>query len=135
MASIIDDSMSICVDGRMLGTCTTGVGTYAETLVAALRCGSIHPLILSADRPVRSYRWHRARRWARAVRTGHRFARHEAQDKLSAESDLFREAQVFFNIHGRLMPVATNAPAGIMHWTYPVPLYLHGWRNVYTVHD
>ncbi|MHB8283835.1 MAG: glycosyltransferase family 4 protein [Caulobacteraceae bacterium] len=22
-----------------------------------------------------------------------------------------------------------------MHWTYPVPLYMQGWRNIYTVHD
>jgi glycosyltransferase involved in cell wall biosynthesis len=48
---------------------------------------------------------------------------------------LFREAQVFFNLYGRLMPVLTDAPAGVMHWTYPVPLRLVGWRNVYTIHD
>jgi glycosyltransferase involved in cell wall biosynthesis len=48
---------------------------------------------------------------------------------------VFREAQVFFNVHGRLMPVVCAQPPQVMHWTYPVPLYVQGARNLYTIHD
>jgi hypothetical protein len=50
-------------------------------------------------------------------------------------SDAFRLAQVYFDVHNRPLPVRVPGPPGIMHWTYPVPLVLLGWRNVYTVHD
>ena len=49
--------------------------------------------------------------------------------------DVFREAQVFFDIHKRPMPIGLPGPPGIMHWTYPLPLRVLGWRNLYTVHD
>ena len=49
--------------------------------------------------------------------------------------DLFRLGQAFFTMHGRLLPVHVPGPAGIMHWTYPVPLRVVGWHNLYTVHD
>lgn len=33
------------------------------------------------------------------------------------------------------MPIVVPGPPGIMHWTYPLPLRIQGWRNLYTVHD
>ena len=50
-------------------------------------------------------------------------------------TDAFRLAQVFFDIHGRTLPIRIQGPAGIAHWTYPLPLHIVGWTNVYTVHD
>jgi glycosyltransferase involved in cell wall biosynthesis len=49
--------------------------------------------------------------------------------------DIFREAQIHFNFYGRLMVLRAPGEAGVMHWTYPVPLRIAGWRNLYTVHD
>lgn len=49
--------------------------------------------------------------------------------------DLFRQAQVHFDMFGRLAEVALPGPPGIMHWTYPMPLRAKGWVNICTVHD
>lgn len=48
---------------------------------------------------------------------------------------LFRAAQGFFRKTGRFVPVKMPSPPNIMHWTYPVPVYVVGARNVYTLHD
>ena len=50
-------------------------------------------------------------------------------------SDLFREAQSFFNLHGRLLPITFARPPAVMHWTYPVPIFAVGAKNIYTIHD
>ncbi|WP_442678972.1 glycosyltransferase family 4 protein [Sphingomonas sp. ASY06-1R] len=49
--------------------------------------------------------------------------------------DVFRLAQIYFDVHRRVLPVHLPGPPGIMHWTYPVPLRAVGWHNLYTVHD
>ncbi len=38
-------------------------------------------------------------------------------------------------MYGRLLSVDPPFAGGIMHWTYPVPLRMEGWINVYTIHD
>lgn len=131
MASVIGTSHPVCVDGRMLGGGATGVGRYADTLFEAYRQAGAEPLVLSADG-----RRGRLRHWAGAVGPGPRRASLDgASGRLSASGELFRQAQTFFDLHRRPMPVVTDGPAGVMHWTYPVPLRMQGWRNVYTVHD
>jgi len=81
----------------------------------------------------------RLARWISALDRRPRRARDRGADALQAPgwaaTDVFREAQVFFRLHGRLMPVVCAEPPAVMHWTYPVPLYLRGARNLYTVHD
>jgi glycosyltransferase involved in cell wall biosynthesis len=107
----------------------TGVATYARTLAATLPAAGFETLVLEgAEEPPA------ATRWARAARPGLRRGR-LATAPGAAGGELFREAQVYFNLHGRLMPVACEQPPEVMHWTYPVPLYMPGVRNLYTVHD
>lgn len=76
------------------------------------------------------------RAWTPAVRLIRAVVRSEAN--LTAESppfDVFRLAHVRFRMTGRLSRIALSGPPGIIHWTYPVPLWIQGWRNIYTVHD
>lgn len=55
-------------------------------------------------------------------------------DRLVAP-DLFRTAQAFFTLHRRPLRLRAPGPAGVVHWAYPVPIHVRGWRNLYTVHD
>lgn len=134
---------TLCMDARMLATVGgTGVSSYARQLRrahAALR--SRHGLLtdrapLDAPPPAP---FGRVGRWLRALAPGARVAHAAAFDSgtetLLFAPDLFRVAQVYFDIHRRPLPVRLPGPPGIMHWTYPVPLTVAGWRNVYTVHD
>ena len=124
---------SICIDGRMLNDAGsgTGVGQFARTLIAALQGAGVDPAILGdGGIAVRRTQFGKllaaARPWARrATVAPHGFA----------IRDVFREAQVFFDIHRRPMPIILPGPPGTMHWTYPLPLRAVGWRNLYTVHD
>ncbi len=121
----------------MLAAEATGVATYARALRTAQQALSPRALLLGAGRAsapgspaTRAERWRRMMRaalpaGARAQTTATGFERH----------DLFRLGQAFFTLHGRLLPVRVPGPAGIMHWSYPVPLRVAGWRNLYTVHD
>lgn len=136
----------VCIDGRMLGVGGTGVAMYAEVLASCLFATGASPAVL-----VDGHRMHpspptsRLRRWCSALRGGARWIERQDGappqwqsanfDRFWSAPDIFREAQIFFNIHGRLMPLRCGAPPAIMHWTYPVPLYLEGARNLYTIHD
>jgi glycosyltransferase involved in cell wall biosynthesis len=141
----------LCMENRMLVATATGVATYARALHRAQRTLSADALILSGgnasapgapnsriSRLVRSMRsivpWGvRAHAGiegkntgaAGNVNTGNTFIHH----------DVFRLGQAFFTLHGRPMPVHVPGPPGIMHWSYPVPLHVAGWRNIYTIHD
>ncbi|WP_308461817.1 glycosyltransferase family 4 protein [Sphingomonas folli] len=126
-------TLPLCLDARMLGDGGTGVATYARALATATRA--------LTDRPYRLVAEHtddgRAARWSGAVP---RAARHlragaDADGATLLGRDLFRRAHVHFDLYRRLMPLRCDLPAGIMHWTYPVPLRVEGWINLYTVHD
>ncbi len=129
--------MRICIDARMLGSDGTGVARYSRTLIDSLTAAGVKPLLLHADLDKAG----RLRRWIASARTGGRFAREKSDcvvssaDRSLVAHDVFREAQVHFNLYGRLLPVRCEGPPGVMHWTYPVPLMMLGWRNVYTIHD
>lgn len=123
----------VCIDGRMLREEQgTGVSIYARTLLRCLGEAGAEGLILGAGEDARVRP--RALRWLAAARTGHRPA-HVPVAGAPMVPDLFREAQVFFNLHGRTLPVAFDEPPLVMHWTYPVPCHVVGARNLYTVHD
>ena len=128
--------VQVCLESRMLhDTSGTGVATYARVLATCLAEAGAVPLILGDGRS-------RARmaRWAAATRTSPRAAvahpsRHECAPAEWIARDVFREAQVFFNLHGRSLPIAFDRPPDVMHWTYPAPLYVVGAKNLYTIHD
>lgn len=116
----------------------TGVAIYARVLATCVQDAGASAVILDDQSPGARDR-NRLGRWLSAMATTGRDAAPRggapgAQERLSAH-DIFREAQVFFNLHGRLLPVRCAQPPAVMHWTYPVPLFVEGARNLYTVHD
>lgn len=126
----------VCIDARMIGVDATGVASYATTLRAMVRMVTDRPMLLGSvpSQPARS----RIRRLFAAARLGERHAELDetaGSERQMGVADLFREAQVHFDIYGRMLAVRPPFPGGIMHWTYPVPLRMAGWINVYTVHD
>ncbi len=118
----------ILTDARML-VGGTGVSTYARGLAAALPALTDQPLLLNARTTANS-----AIRWLDAVRPGTRPLARDGAAALSAR-DVFRSAHIHFSTWGRLLRLSSDLPPGIVHWTYPVPLVLDGWINLYTVHD
>lgn len=77
-------------------------------------------------------------RWFSALRRGPRTASLSPYSDARSAHDggrLFREAQTYFNVHRRLLRVTCPTPPTVMHWTYPLPLYMEGAHNIYTVHD
>jgi len=134
--------LRLCMDARMLvGTGGTGVSSYARQLLQAHASISQDQALLSdralLDQPA-SAPLGRAGRWLRALLPGPGDAQlREGADerKLLVSPDVFRVAQVYFDVHRRPLKVRLPGPPGIMHWTYPVPLAAIGWHNLYTVHD
>jgi glycosyltransferase involved in cell wall biosynthesis len=130
------------MDARMLVSAGgTGVSSYARELLRAHATISDAHALLS-DRPVLDAPapapFGRAGRWLRALAPGARKAEvvaGQANERLFVASDVFRVAQVYFDVHRRPLRIRMPGPPGIMHWTYPVPLAVVGWRNLYTVHD
>jgi glycosyltransferase involved in cell wall biosynthesis len=129
----IRPNIPICIDGRMLndGGAGTGVGQYARTLISALQTVGVRPSVLEDGGPARHHS--RAGKLLAALRPWSRTG--SISDQGFFVRDVFREAQVFFNMHGRPMPVVLPGHAGTMHWSYPLPMRIRGWRNLYTVHD
>ena len=126
----------IAIDARMFGDGGTGVSTYARSLLAALPLVGRMPAVVRDEGPADAFA--RRRRFFRALSPWGRRLRSQASDdahEAFVGADIFRVAQVHFNLYGRLLPLRVAGPPGIMHWTYPVPLRIVGWRNVYTVHD
>jgi len=122
-------SVPICVDGRMLVSGATGVSGYAAALVAATRRIGGRPMLLE-DRDEG-----RLRRWRAALGAADRFVTSVDGGSRLVGDHLFRAAQVRFGLCRQFMTVRSDTPPGIMHWTYPVPLRMAGWINLYTVHD
>jgi len=119
----------------------TGVSSYARQLRQAHATISQDRALLSdrelLDHPAPAPLG-RAGRWLRALAPGVRGTRSPAnadEPSLLVSADVFRVAQVYFDVHRRPLKVRLPGPPGIMHWTYPVPLAAIGWHNLYTVHD
>jgi len=113
------------------GGASTGIGQFVRTLIGALQSVGVHPLILKDGGP--AVRRSQIGKLLAAARPWRRHATASAEGFLVP--DVFREAQVFFDIYKRPMPITLLGPPGIMHWTYPLPLRVTGWRNLYTIHD
>jgi glycosyltransferase involved in cell wall biosynthesis len=132
-------NVPVCVDGRMLAPGGTGVSTYARGLQAALPLVTGRPGVVHDGTAFGARRPGRGRTWLAAVSPAAREARREhgpgADGETFVASDIFRTAQVHFNLYRRLLRIRLPIPFGIMHWTYPVPIEVIGWANVYTVHD
>lgn len=134
--------MRLCVDGRLAGD-GTGIHQYSNMLLRVLQAGGAEPLTLefqqrNSSRPSLAG-IARLRRWSGALRQQPRRVSAPTTGLNPASrlagGDLYREARAHFRVYDRLMPITVPGPPGVMHWTYPVPLYVHGWRNLYTVHD
>lgn len=132
--------VQVCLESRMLRDVQgTGVATYARMLADCLPDVGATPLVLDDDALAGGRPRQRALRLLHAARPGPRTALASVGEHADLERwvvrDVFREAQVFFNLHGRLLPVAFAKTPQVMHWTYPVPLYVIGAKNLYTIHD
>ena len=120
----------------------SGVATYAGGLQQALALAGGGPPLVVRDRQGGSVgevarsrplveRW---RRWI--VTQADRPVRVRPTGDELVAFDIFRRAHRHFRRHGSLLRLrAPESPAGIVHWTYPVPIVLEGWTNIYTVHD
>lgn len=119
------------MDDRMIVDGGTGVATYARALRAAQAEIAPAALLIGA-----SGGRTRVRRLAAAALPVSRALRSVAgpPPRLVAR-DLFRTAHVHFGLYRRFLALAAPGPPGIVHWTYPVPLRIVGWSNLYTVHD
>lgn len=56
-------------------------------------------------------------------------------DTIYNSPDLFRKAHGLFGLFKRMHKVYMPNKPDLMHWTYPLPLYIPGIPNVYTLHD
>lgn len=121
---------TVCIDARgLLTRHGTGVATYAAGLADCLAGGG-----LEVERLAEAGEHGRLRRWMAALPGGVRAAPLLGPG-LRASPDVFRMAQVYFDLHRRFLPLWDASPPGLMHWTYPVPLRFMGVPNVVTVHD
>jgi glycosyltransferase involved in cell wall biosynthesis len=130
-------NVPIAIDGRMLAEGGTGVATYAKALRSAIERLGVRPLVvhdrsttrlLASAGPIE-----RRLRWLDVLHDRPRKLRFDGRQFRAR--DIFRLAQAHFNRHHSLLRLQTAEPPGIMHWTYPIPLRLEGWANLYTVHD
>jgi len=103
----------------------TGVASYTRMLALAYVALGLTPQFLAAE-PAEISRFQRFRRaLAPAVGLGPAFS----------APDIFRSAQVHFNVYRRALRLRVKNPPRLMHWTYPLPLYLAGSTNIVTIHD
>lgn len=123
----------ICVDGRMLDQGGTGVATYARSLAVAIGQVTEQPYRLVAHDTHDG----RAVKWADVLRRAPRplLRTIDSRGWRLEGRDIFRRAHVHFSVRRRLYPLRCDLEPGIMHWTYPVPMMMEGWINLYTVHD
>ena len=121
----------VCLDRRMT-TGGTGVATYAQGLRGAVeRAGYSVQLLTDGSCGSGSSR---ARRWAAALLPGARPA-DAGTDTTRVVADVFRRAQVHFDLYGRYLALRSARPPALMHWSYPLPLRFAGLPNLTTVHD
>jgi glycosyltransferase involved in cell wall biosynthesis len=132
---------AICLDQRVLGLGGgTGVATYAANLRLAVAAAGF-PIETLSDAPpgavvdtrtlmARMHRWAvAAGPWQRVADCGPSAA------NLRITPDIFRIAQIHFDIHRSFVPLRSQHPPAVMHWSYPLPIRLAGCPNVVTVHD
>jgi glycosyltransferase involved in cell wall biosynthesis len=125
----------ICVDDRRVHWAhKTGSASYAQALRQAIPlAGFTRETLVDAPEgpsspPGRAWRWTAAMApWPAATRApagGERLAK-----------DVFRRAQVHFDIYGRYLRLRGPARPALMHWSYPLPLHFTDVPNLYSVLD
>lgn len=131
--------LPFCIDGRILDSVGTGVATYAASVRAALAAVGEAPLLLK-DQTYGQFGqssgylkgiWRRMRANSNSVRE----VRYIPSERALVGDDIFRLAHIRFLQTGRLLTVRAPFLEGVMHWTYPIPMRIEGWSNIYTVHD
>ena len=129
----------VCIDGRLSAAAETGVASYGHAVREALDAIGSPPAILMDGAGgrfgVASGRLAAMARAARAALPAPVRLRVGADAAILFAPDIYRLAQVRFRQSGDLLRLRVDGPAGIMHWTYPIPARIDGWANVYTVHD
>ncbi|USI72383.1 glycosyltransferase family 4 protein [Sphingomonas morindae] len=120
--------LRLAVDARMDAAGGTGVSTYTRTVLAAAALRG-----LTAERIAASGSRGTALRWLRAGVPLPLRLRRRGEGLVAR--DLFRLAQSRFNRTGAMLELIAPGPPGVAHWAYPVPIFVRGWRNLYTVHD
>ncbi len=122
--------LRIAIDGRNLGTAEgTGVATYATVLLQACQREGVRTDVVTATGT--------STKVTRLLRAAQPTRRLYSCGSDLVSPDLFRVAQVHFNLYRRPLPLRLHGHAlpAIMHWTYPLPLHLRGVPNVVTIHD
>ncbi len=114
----------------------TGVASYARATLECCRRLGFETILVSDDPGGRAARvpFRHGRNLALATLPRRRLRRSEAAQSLIA-TDLFRAAQIHFDLYRRPWRLTADAPPALMHWTYPLPLRLVGVPNIVTIHD
>lgn len=115
----------------------SGVASYTQAVLDALYAAGVAPLRL-ADANGAGF----GRRQGLSARVMRglsvvvpRSVTLAVEGKRLLAPDLFRRAQAHFRLHRTPLRLRTDVSPGTMHWMYPVPASVDGWRNVYTLHD
>ncbi len=132
-------SLRLATDGRLFERDGDGVGRYSRELHAAMR--AIDPLLLVIHdsfsvAPRAKTDLERLRRWTEARIAPATIGLRERPARILMARDVFRRSHSHFKRRGTLLRLrAPGIAPGIVHWSYPMPVHLIGWRNVYTIHD
>lgn len=125
----------ICIDDRRVAWGRgTGAASYGKALRQSIEQAGFTAESLTdaplgpSEPPGRLWRWTSAAApWPVATTTPASGAR--------IATDVFRRAQVHFDIYGSYLRIRGPARPALMHWTYPLPLHFSGIPNVYSVLD
>jgi glycosyltransferase involved in cell wall biosynthesis len=130
-------TVPVCMENRMIVAAGTGVSTYARALRTAQRAIAERAVILSGGSlsAPGSEQMLPDRLWRNLQALSPRPKRACAHEETFQKKNIYRLGFSYYAVHRRPMPVRVPGPTGVMHWSYPVPMFLEGWRNLYTVHD
>jgi glycosyltransferase involved in cell wall biosynthesis len=125
----------ICVDHRRVNWSRgTGAASYAQVLRQSIPLAGFtaESLVDAPDGPFtppgRAWRW-------TAAMAPWRVATSRPVDGARMAKDVFRRAQVHFDIYGRYLRLRGPVRPALMHWSYPLPLHFAGVPNLYSVLD
>jgi len=125
----------ICVDDRRVRWSRgTGAASYAQILRQTIpQAGFTAESLVDApdgpfDPPGRVWRW-------TAAMSPWRVSTSRPLDGARMAKDVFRRAQVHFDMYGRYLRLRGPVRPALMHWSYPLPLHFTGVPNLYSVLD
>jgi glycosyltransferase involved in cell wall biosynthesis len=128
----------IAIDTRMLDARSTGVESYTRAVRGALHAAGVRPTELRDSTGQGFGGDHsssaRLRRGVSALIPKAVRLTYEAPTVLVGPN-IFRRAHNHFRLYQKPLRLHAPGPTGTMHWMYPVPAMIDGWRNIYTLHD